>query len=53
MQLLLMKIKVNWYSASYTMGGMTLAGASNDVENIAGTSTRDNEGYEFTLSFAF
>jgi len=39
--------------ASYTMGGMTLAGASNDVENIAGTSTRDNEGYEFTLSFAF
>ena len=40
-------------SASYTMGGMTLAGASNEVDNIAGTSTRDNEGYEFTLSFAF
>ena len=40
-------------SASYTMGGMTLAGASNEVDNIAGTSTRYHEGYEFTLSFAF
>ena len=40
-------------SASYTMGGMTLAGASNDIDNIAGTDTRDHEGYEFTLSFAF
>ena len=40
-------------SASYTMGGMTLAGASNEVKNMAGTATRDHEGYEFTLSFAF
>jgi len=40
-------------SASYTMGGMTLGGASNETKNIAGTSTRDSEGYEFTLSFAF
>jgi outer membrane protein OmpU len=40
-------------SASYTMGGMTLAGAMNDVENMAGTATRDHECYEFTLSFAF
>ena len=40
-------------SASYTMGGMTLAGAMNEVDNIAGTATRDTEGYEFTLSFAF
>ncbi len=40
-------------SASYTMGGMTLAGASNEVKNIAGTASRDHEGYEFTLSFAF
>ena len=40
-------------SASYTMGGMTLAGAMNEVDNIAGTATRDHEGYEFTLSFAF
>jgi outer membrane protein OmpU len=40
-------------SASYTMGGMTLAGAMNEVNNIAGTASRDYEGYEFTLSFAF
>ena len=45
--------KYTGISASYTMGGMTLAGASNDVDNIAGTDTRDHEGYEFTLSFAF
>ena len=35
------------------MGGMTLAGATNEVDNMAGTATRDFEGYEFTLSFAF
>jgi outer membrane protein OmpU len=31
-------------SASYTMGGMTLAGAMNEVDNIAGTAARDTEG---------
>ena len=40
-------------SFSYTMGGMTLAGAMNEVDAIAGTATRDHEGYEFGLSFAF
>ena len=40
-------------SASYTMGGMTLAGAMNEVDNMEGTATQDFEGYEFTLSFAF
>ena len=40
-------------SASYTMGGMTLAGAMNEVENMGGNATSDHEGYEFTLSFAF
>ena len=42
-------------SASYTMGGMTLAGASNEVDNMKGSSAAgsDVEGYEFTLSFAF
>jgi len=40
-------------SASYTMGGMTLAGATNEVKNMEGTDTQDFEGYEFTLSFAF
>ena len=40
-------------SASYTMGGMTLAGAMNDVDNMKGIAATDREGYEFTLSFAF
>ena len=40
-------------SASYTMGGMTLAGAMNEVNSMDGTATNDFEGYEFTLSFAF
>ena len=40
-------------SASYTMGGMTLAGAMNDSDNMGGVAATDREGYEFTLSFAF
>jgi len=42
-------------SASYTMGGMTLAGAMNETKNMQGSTTAANdvEGYEFTLSFAF
>ena len=40
-------------SASFTSGGMTLAGAMNEVENMGGTDATDREGYEFTLSFAF
>ena len=40
-------------SASYTMGGMTLAGSMNEVDNMQGTATKDFEGYEFSLSFAF
>ena len=40
-------------SASYTMGGMTLGGAMNEVDNMEGSATQDFEGYEFTLSFAF
>ena len=40
-------------SASYTMGGMTIAGAMNEVDAMQGTATKDFEGYEFSLSFAF
>ena len=40
-------------SASYTMGGMTLAGAINEVDNMDGGATKDFEGYEFNLKFAF
>ena len=44
---------VTGISASFTSGGLTLAGSMNEVENIAGTTTRDSEGYEVTLTFAF
>ena len=40
-------------SASYTMGWMTLAGAMNEVDNMDGGATKDFEGYEFNLKFAF
>ena len=40
-------------SASYTMGGMTLAGAMNDTDNMRGLNSNDFESYEFNLSFAF
>jgi len=40
-------------SLSYTMGGITLAGAMNDVDNVGFNSTSDTDGYEFGLSFAF
>jgi outer membrane protein OmpU len=41
-------------SASYTMGGITIAGHMNEVENRGGDSTAaDVEGYELILAFAF
>jgi len=40
-------------SFSYTMGGMTLGGAMNDVDSMDGVATGDYEGYEFNLAFAF
>ena len=42
-------------SASYTMGGMTIAAGFNESENIAGSTaaTADKESYEIGLSFAF
>ena len=40
-------------SASYTLGGMTLAGAMNETDNSRGVPTNDFESYEFNLSFAF
>ena len=43
------------FSASYTMGGMTIAGMTNSVDNIGGSTTAadDKDGYEISLSFAF
>ena len=42
-------------SASYTMGGMTIAGHMNSNDNVGGSSatTADKESYEFALTFAF
>ena len=42
-------------SASYTMGGMTIAGHMNSNDNVAGSNatTADKESYEFALTFAF
>ena len=40
-------------SFSYTSGGMTLSGSHHQVDNVGGTATSDNTGYELNLSFAF
>jgi outer membrane protein OmpU len=40
-------------SASYTAGGMTIAGVMNTVDNVQGNAAVDAEGYELNLSFAF
>jgi len=40
-------------SASYTMGGITIAGHSNEIKGVGGTSGTNDEGYEINLSFAF
>ena len=40
-------------SASYTMGGITIAGHSNEMKAVGGTSGTNDEGYEINVSFAF
>ena len=40
-------------SASFTSGGMTIAGVMNDVDNVGFAAANDTEGYELNLSFAF
>ena len=42
------------FSASYTMGGMTIAGHMNENDNVGGSTnaTADKESYEFALTFA-
>ena len=41
-------------SASYTMGGITIAGHANELENSGGSATAaDVEGYELSVAFAF
>jgi outer membrane protein OmpU len=40
-------------SFSYTSGGMTISGSHSNVDNVGGTSTTDNSGYELNFKFAF
>ena len=42
-------------SASYTMGGITIAGAMNSVDNVQASTatTADIDAYEMSISFAF
>ena len=40
-------------SASFTTGGITIAGMMNSVDNVANTATNDTDGYELNVSFAF
>ena len=40
------------FSASFTSGGITVAGMMNSVDNVS-HQTDDAEGYEINFSFAF
>ena len=40
-------------SFSYTSGGMTVSGSYGTMDNVAGTSTVDNNAYEMNVAFAF
>ena len=40
-------------SVSYTNGSVTLSASMNEVDNVAGTATTDNSGYEINFTFAF
>ena len=41
------------FSASYTVGGMTIGGMMNKADNIGGSASTDREGYEISIDFAF
>ena len=41
------------FSFSYTAGSMSFGGAINSTDNVAGSSTTDEDGMELNLSFAF
>ena len=40
-------------SFSYTSGGLTLSATHSTIDNVAGSSTADNTGYEVNFIFAF
>ena len=41
------------FSASYTMGGVSIKAAFNETDNVGGTATTDVDNYEVALTFAF
>ena len=41
------------FSISYTMGGATIAGGWNQVDNVGGSAAIDGDGYELGVAFAF
>ena len=41
------------WSASYTMGGMSISGHMHETDNVAGIATADLKSYELELAFAF
>ena len=41
------------WAASYTMGGMSISGMMNSVDNVKGVAADDKKGYELELGFAF
>ena len=40
-------------SVSFTAGGVAISGSYQATDNVAGTTTMDNTGYEVNFSFAF
>jgi outer membrane protein OmpU len=40
-------------SVSFTAGGVAISGSYQQTDNVAGTTTMDNTGYEINFSFAF
>tara|TARA_B100001123_G_scaffold427564_1_gene543302 strand:+ start:330 stop:1271 length:942 start_codon:yes stop_codon:yes gene_type:complete len=40
-------------SVSYTQGGLTVSASHSNIDNVAGTGTSDNAGYEINFAFAF
>jgi len=40
-------------SFSYTSGSLTFSGAYSEIDNVSGSSTSDNTGYELNLTFTF
>ena len=41
------------WSASYTMGGMSISGHMHETDNVAGIASADLKSYELELAFAF